>query len=44
MSGAAKFFDELKRDVEEIKVLALDGSSADLLGSLMSPHAARNLQ
>jgi len=39
MSGAAEFFDELERDVEETEVLAFDGSSARLLSNLMSPHA-----
>ena len=37
MSGAAEFLDRLERDTEEIKVLTFDGSSAPLLGNLMSP-------
>ena len=40
MSGAAEFFDQVDRDVEETKVLALDGASAHLLSHLLSPFAA----
>jgi len=39
MSGAAEFFDQLQRDVEETNVLAFDGSSAGLLSNLISPFA-----
>ena len=39
MSGAAEFFDQLKRDAEETKTLAFDGSSARLLNNLISPFA-----
>lgn len=39
MSGAAEFFDQLQWDAGEIKVLAVDGSSAPLLSNLMSPFA-----
>lgn len=39
MSGAAEFFNELERDVEETTVLAFDGSSARLLNRLISPFA-----
>lgn len=39
MSGAAEFFDRLQQDAEETRVLAFDGSSAPLLGNLMSPFA-----
>lgn len=40
MSGAAEFFDQLQRDVEDTRVLAFDGSSAPLLSNLISPLAA----
>ena len=39
MSGAAEAFDELDRDVEDIRVLAFDGSSARLLDHLLTPFA-----
>lgn len=39
MSGAAEFFDRLQWDAEETKVLAFNGSSADLLSNLVSPYA-----
>jgi len=39
MSGAAEFFDKLEWDAEETEVLASDGSSAQLLSNLLSPHA-----
>jgi len=39
MSGAAEVIDELDRDVEEIRVLAFDGSSARLLDHIMTPLA-----
>jgi len=39
MSGAAEFLDQLQWDAEETKVLAFDGSSADLLSNLISPFA-----
>ena len=37
MSGAAKAFNELERDVEEALVLSSDGSSARLLDHLLTP-------
>ena len=37
MSGAAEFFDQVEREVEETRVLASDGSSATLLNHLLSP-------
>jgi len=40
MSGAAQAIDELEQDVEEIRVLAFDGSSARLLDRLVAPFAA----
>ena len=40
MSGAAQFFDQVDRDVEETEVLAFDGSSAHLLSHLLSPFGA----
>ena len=40
MSGAAEAFDQLDRDVEEIMVLASDGSSAPLLDHVLIPLAA----
>lgn len=40
MSGAAKFFDQVEWDLEEMEVLSLDGSSAPLLSHLLSPFAA----
>jgi len=39
MPGAAEFFDELERDVEETRIRASNGSSARLLNYLMSPFA-----
>ena len=39
MSGAAEFFDQLECDAEEMEVLAFYGSSAPLLGSLISAFA-----
>jgi hypothetical protein len=39
MSGAAEAFNKLERDLEEIKVLAFDGSSARLLDHLLTPSA-----
>ena len=39
MSGAAEFFNEIDRDVEESTVLAFDGSSVRLLNHLISPFA-----
>ena len=39
MSGAAEFLDKLEHDAEETAVLAFDGSSASLLGDLLSAHA-----
>ena len=39
-SGAAEYFDRVERDKEELKVLALDGSSSVLLDHLLSPFAA----
>ena len=40
LSGAAQAIDELDQDVEELRVLAFDGSSARLLDHLMVPFAA----
>ena len=40
MSGAAEALDEVERDVENTKVLALDGSSAHLLDYLLTPFEA----
>ncbi|KZP20503.1 hypothetical protein FIBSPDRAFT_742124, partial [Athelia psychrophila] len=37
LSGAAKYIDNILRDLEEIRVLANDGSSADLLDFQLSP-------
>ena len=37
MSGAAEAFDKLEREVEDIEVLASDGSSAHLLNHLLVP-------
>jgi hypothetical protein len=37
MSGAAEAFDEVERDLEDTRVLALDGSSAHLLDHLLTP-------
>ena len=39
MSGAAEAFDKLERDVEDIEVLASDGTSAHLLDHLLVPLA-----
>lgn len=39
MSGAVNFFDQLEWDVDEMNVLASDGSSAPLLDSLISPFS-----
>jgi hypothetical protein len=39
MSGAAGFFDQLGWTVEEMDVLAFDGSPAPLLSNLISPFA-----
>ncbi|KAG9308858.1 hypothetical protein JVU11DRAFT_11488 [Chiua virens] len=39
MSGAAEVFDRVDRDMEESKVLALDGSSSSLLVHLLSPFS-----
>ena len=39
MSGAAKAFDELERDVEDTEVLAFDGSSSRLLDHLLTPFS-----
>jgi len=38
-SGAADFLDKLESDAEKIAVLASDGSSASLLGDLLSVYA-----
>lgn len=38
MSGAAEAFDKLDRDVEDTRVLALDGSSAHLLDYVLTPY------
>ena len=43
MSGAAEFLDELDRDVEALKVLAVDGSSAELFNMLILYRIAPNL-
>ena len=39
MSGAAEAFDELEGDIEDIRVLTFDGSSARLLDYLLTPFA-----
>ena len=39
MSGAAEAIDKLECDVEEMRVLAFDGSSSHLLDHLMIPFA-----
>ena len=39
MSGAAEFLGKLESDAEEMEVLASDGSSAHLLGNLMSSYS-----
>ena len=36
MSGAAEYFDEIHRDEEDIKVMATDGGTAELLTSLLN--------
>ena len=40
MSGAAEAFNEVERDLEDTRVLALDGSSAHLLDHLLTPFVA----
>jgi len=37
MSGAAEAFDKVDRDLEDVRVLALDGSSAYLIDHLLTP-------
>jgi len=37
MSGAAEAINELERDLEEMRVLTFDGSSAHLLDHLVTP-------
>jgi len=37
MSGAAEAFDKMDRDLEDVRVLALDGSSAYLIDHLLTP-------
>jgi hypothetical protein len=37
MSGAAKAFDKVERDLEDTLVLATDGSSAHLLDHVLTP-------
>jgi len=37
MSGAAEAFDKVERDLEDTRVLALDGSSAYLIDHLLTP-------
>ena len=39
MSGASEAFDEFERDIEDTRVLALDGSSARLLDHFLTPFA-----
>lgn len=39
MSGAAEAFDKFERDVEDTRVLAVDGSSARLLDHFLTPFA-----
>ena len=39
LSGAAQAVNELEEDVEELRVLAFDGSSARLLDHLIAPFA-----
>ena len=39
MFGAVEAFDELERDIEDIRVLAFNGSSVRLLDHLLTPFA-----
>ena len=40
MSGAAEYLDKLVRDMEELHVLAEDGTSADMLAYALQGHHA----
>ena len=36
MSGAAEYLEDIQRDAEDIRVLASDGSTADILSAVLS--------
>jgi hypothetical protein len=38
MSGAAEYFDKIRSDMEELPVLAEDGSSMDVLFAKLAQH------
>lgn len=39
LSGAAEYIDKVMRDLEDIQVLAADGSSADVLNHALNAQA-----